>query len=233
MLFVSHLATLRASFPSIQCVVVFHRSERLVQEAMPPKNASREKRKVNAEQSQQQPELLPEHADENLPDVLVKYLKNTCVCTVCGPGHRFVGRTHSSRSGHPWRPMNPDERTEEIMWWREIEAEGDAARFKILQAKRERAHAAAQTRQVEHAQVPERGLKRAFDFGKHAKESLEKLWKTDKSYLVWCVSELRFFEGRLHFKQTLEDVRILNTLLDDAKKQQVDTVEPVIITLQP
>ena len=87
----SDFASLRASFPSIQSVVVFHRVELPVQDAMPPKKASREKRKVNAEQSEQQPELLPEHADENLPAVLVKYLKNTCVCTICGPGHRFVG----------------------------------------------------------------------------------------------------------------------------------------------
>ena len=71
--------------------------------AMAPKKSHREKR--NAEGA-----LAEEHEERTLPDVLVKQLKNVCVCTVCGPGDRFIGRSHSSRSGHPWRPLAPEER---------------------------------------------------------------------------------------------------------------------------
>ena len=175
------------------------------------------------EQPIEKPEGTTEAPEECiLPDALVKHLKNICVCTVCGPGDRFSGRSHSSRSGHAWRALTPQERAEEIQWWNEIEEEGDAARLKILQLKRERARTGAQADATQHAQVPQKGWKYVLDFGKHSKTSLEKVWKVDRSYLSWCATEPKLLDVKIHLKRAMEEVGILATLVEEGKKQQVE-----------
>ena len=115
----------------------------------------------------------------DLPEALVKHLKNVCVCTVCGPNDRFTGRSHSSRSGHPWRGLNAAERTEEITWWREIKEEGEPARLKILQKRREDSRQGTRADMPSCAVVPKAGWDFVLDFGKH-RAQLEIRYGTNK-----------------------------------------------------
>ena len=120
--------------------------------------------------------------------------------------------------------MTQQERAEEIRWWHEIEEEGDAARLKILQLKRERARTGAQADATEHVQVPQKGWKYVLDFGKNSKTSLEKVWKVDRSYLSWCFTEPKLLDVKIHLKRAMEEVCILATLVEEGKKQQVEKV---------
>ena len=71
--------------------------------------------------------------ESELSVAFMKRLQGTLTCLLCGPLHRFLsGTTHKRRTKHPMREMLAEERAEEIKWYREIEADGEAARVKVF-----------------------------------------------------------------------------------------------------
>ena len=59
---------------------------------------------------------------------------------------------------------------------------------------------------VASALVPREGWDYVLDFGKHAKESLRKVFASDKPYLAWCVTEKGFLDhgSKIFLKRALE-----------------------------
>ena len=58
--------------------------------------------------------------EHDLSAAFLKRLKGTLTCLVCGPLHRFPsGKTHRSCAKHDMREMTPQERAQEIAWYRE------------------------------------------------------------------------------------------------------------------
>ena len=72
--------------------------------------------------------------DAGLSKQFLKKLQDLRVCTVCGPNHR-LNKSHG-RNGHKMRMLNDEEKAEEIPWYREIQAEGEVARLRILDQRR-------------------------------------------------------------------------------------------------
>ena len=80
-------------------------------------------------------ERLKVDSDEDLSDHFKRKLRDLRVCLVCGPLHRF-NKSHA-RGGHKMRSLNESEKAEEISWYRTIQAEGETARLRILDHRRQ------------------------------------------------------------------------------------------------
>eukprot|EP00959_Pyramimonas_sp_CCMP1952_P411167 8616080-Pyramimonas_sp.AAC.1 len=80
-------------------------------------------------------------------------LKGMLVCLTCGPFDRFTsGRCHKSKTRHDMRPMNDEERAQDIELYRAIEADGEPARLaKLNQRRAESRKHRAEARQQESA----------------------------------------------------------------------------------
>lgn len=184
--------------------------------------------------------------EQDLSDTFLKRLKGTLTCLVCGPLHRFPsGKTHKSRTKHDMREMTPQERAQEIAWYREIQAEGETARLKVLDQKRASEKAAAA---AAHMDVPSIGeaagsagigesagsagigdaagsaavvpasarSEYVFDFGKHKGKTLSTVWRTLPTYLCYLINQKGFLDTVLALKRAMEAAGIMDEALRQA-----------------
>jgi predicted nucleic acid-binding Zn ribbon protein len=184
--------------------------------------------------------------EQDLSDTFLKRLKGTLTCLVCGPLHRFPsGKTHKSRTKHDMREMTPQERAQEIAWYREIQAEGETARLKVLDQKRASEKAAAA---AAHMDVPSIGeaagsagigesagsagigdaagsaavvpasarSEYVFDFGKHKGKTLSTVWRTLPTYLPYLINQKGFLDTVLTLKRAMEAAGIMDEALRQA-----------------
>jgi hypothetical protein len=177
-------------------------------------------------------------ADESdLSEAFQKKLKGTLTCLVCGPLHRFPsGKTHKSRTKHDMRAMTPEERAEEIQWHREIQADGEAARLKILDQKRASARAAASTAAAgsgeaagSDAVVPASARSEyVFDFGKHSGKTLSTVWRTQPKYLCYLINQKGFLDTVLTLKRAMEAAGIMDEAMRQAAVMRRESAHKVV-----
>ena len=146
------------------------------------------------------------------------------VCRVCGPFHRFPsGKTHKSRTKHQMRDLTPEERLEEISWYREIQADGEAARLEHLAKKRRDARqgreAGAPTvvKGLESGQkeacdaVPAASREYIFDSGKYRGKTLLDVWRRFPGYLPYLINQGNFLETRIALRRAMQEAGILDS----------------------
>ncbi len=178
------------------------------------------------------------HGEADLSAEFQKHLKGMLVCCVCGPFHRFPsGKTHKSRSKHAMRKLTPEERAEEIAWYREIEADGEAARIRQLDKKRRQSRDALQGQgastarssadsvggQEDNGQVGDYVL----DFGKHKGKTVTAVWKKDKTYLPYLING-KALDARIRLKRAMESVGILEEAQAMADVMKVEKAHKVL-----
>ena len=161
--------------------------------------------------------------ESDLSEQFKKQLKGMLVCLRCGPLHRFTsGKTHKSRSKHKMREMTPDERAEEIRWYREIQADGEEARLRILEQKRREAR--SESGQGQELAVPTEYI---FDFGQHKSKRLSVVWRENKSYFGFIVNS-KMLRDRLILKRAMEDSGIMAGAEAEAAELKIAQAERVL-----
>ena len=175
-------------------------------------------------------------ADESdLSEAFKRKLAGTLTCMVCGPLHRFPsGKTHKSRTKHEMRAMTPEERAEEIQWYREIRADGETARLKILDQRRAAAKkilaSGASSSAVEgEAVVPAMTSNEyVFDFGKHRGKTLSFVWRTQQSYLCYLMNQTGFLDAHLTLKRAMESAGIMDDATQRAAAMRRETARKTV-----
>jgi hypothetical protein len=127
--------------------------------------------------------------EADLDDAFKKQLRGMQVCLTCGPGDRFVsGKTHKSRSKHAMRPLSPEERAQEITWYREVQGEGQAARLRQLEEKRRdsrKRRASVLAEGIAGGECSNEPGAYKLDFGKHAGKEMLRVWRTEPTYFAY------------------------------------------------
>ncbi len=167
--------------------------------------------------------------EADLSEAFKKQLNGILVCLVCGPLHRFPsGKTHKSRSKHAMREMTPEERAEEIAWYREIQADGDAARMSLLEKRRRQARQAnAEQAGVVEEPGPDLDGEYIFDFGKKKGKKLSVVWRKDKSYLGWIINS-KMLDTYVTLKAAKEEAGILEDALALAAEMKIESARKVV-----
>ena len=142
--------------------------------------------------------------ESDLSEQFQKQLRGMLVCLKCGPLHRFPsGKTHKSRTKHDMRAMTPEERAAEISWYREIQADGEDARLRLLEQRR-RASRSARPQPSESEAV----MEYRFDFGKHKGKTVLTVWRDHKSYFAFVIN-CKMLDDKLSLKRAMEDNGIM------------------------
>ena len=172
-----------------------------------------------------------ETADGGLSAEFKRKLRDLRVCLVCGPLHRF-NKSHA-RGGHKMRSLNESEKAEEISWYRTIQAEGETARLRILDHRRQESQKAySQLAASEDTSEPaERGVGGDYkiEFGKHARKSLSNVLKAFPDYFPNLVNEKRFLASQPLLARALEEAGVLENVQARAAVLQLENAK---ITLQ-
>ena len=174
-------------------------------------------------------------ADEeaDLSEAFKKQLQGMLVCLVCGPLHRFPsGKCHKSRSKHAMREMTAEERAEEVAWYREIQADGDAARLKQLDKKRRQSRSAKASGGGQEggsglAEGAAESSEYVFDFGKHKGKKLMQVWEQDRTYLPHLMNS-GLLDARVVLKHAMEDGGIMEKAQDMAKEMKLAGAKKVL-----
>lgn len=152
--------------------------------------------------------------EADLSETFKNQLKGMLVCYTCGPFHRFCsGKTHKSRSKHPMRPLTPEERAEEVAWYREIQADGEVARLRQLDLKRRESRQARASSSTDVVAASEPASEQAgeyrFDFGKNKGKALSHIWRSSPSYLAHLVNQKGFLETKITLARAMEKAGIM------------------------
>ena len=176
--------------------------------------------------------------ESDLSEAFRKKLAGTLTCLVCGPWHRFPsGKCHKSRTKHAMRPMTSEERAEEIQWYREIQADGEPARLRILDQRRAAARSAVRTAAGGDGEAagPEGGVVPAsasgeyvFDFGKHKGKTLSRIWATQPRYLCYLINQKGFLDTALTLRRAMDAAGIMGDALRQAAAMRRESASKVV-----
>jgi hypothetical protein len=172
-----------------------------------------------------------EAEDADLSKQFLKKLEDLRVCTVCGPNHR-LNKSHA-RNGHSMRMLNDQEKAQEIAWYREIQADGEIARLRILDQRRKEAQSskhgpAADPELQSHV---ERGVGGEYklEFGKHAKKRLSHVLQAFPDYIPHMVNEKRFLGTQPFLQRALEEAGVMEQVKARASELRIEHARKAVL----
>ena len=131
--------------------------------------------------------LQPEGEDE--VQGVKRILKRYKFCEVCSGGAvKSEGWAHRSRTQHAMRALTNDERAQVVQQWLADRREGEAARSRRFDENRKAQLAQeAEARPPAVAHPPQQPAW-TLNFGKHKKQTLDKVLRVDPDYIPWAVA---------------------------------------------